>query len=140
MSDDEKKQEVTLIPIKSRNFELTDPSTTKSDQLEMEFDEVKSSLYDIIQKGKMSLDDLHDFAVSAQHPQVWKAYASLVVAITDTHREINSVIANKRDTLVQLNKTNEKLGDIDEPQKVENHQHLHLSSTEFLQMVKKAKE
>lgn len=124
MSEENEKQ-IAVI-------ELSSPAEQNS--YEEEFDELKQSLYDVAMTSKEALAELKSFANAAQHPQVWSALAKLVVAINDTHGKINDVIVNKYES----KKIVETKPASDEPQKLENHNHLHVSSTEFLQMVKKA--
>lgn len=103
-------------------------------QYEADFDEVKQSLYDIVMTSKTSLDELASLAKSSQHPDAFKALAGLVRAINESHATINNVLVNKYESKKIIDKLPA------ETQKLENHNHLHVSSTEFLQMVKKAKE
>ena len=121
-----------LVEKEVKTIELVDPDTTKLEQLELEIEEVKAGLQTIAETGEAAIRELAALAKSSQHPRLYETLAKSIVALNDTHRELNSILRTKKELMNTTIKSDDK---VIENQTVNNN--LYVSSTELLQMIKK---
>lgn len=115
-------------------LQVIDPDTiSKLDQIEMEYDELKTDLIQRTEKYADTIDKLTDFAHQAQHHMVYQALAAIIKADNEAFKEVNAIIRNKQQLLMDSNKLKGPQG----PTPAVTHNHLTLTTTAAIDMIRK---
>lgn len=125
--NDENKPNTFVAVRNNREVELIDPSTTKLEQIESEFEEIKLNLQQLASVGEESAKNLLALAKSSQHHLVFQALAAVLKATTDANKELGVVLEKKKE-LIQGQQINNG------PQVVNNT--LNVTTTEMIDMIK----
>lgn len=123
-----------LVEKEVKTIELIDPDTTKSEQLELEVEEVKAGLQSIAKISEIAIKDLAQLAKSSQHPRLYEALANAIKATNETHRELTNVLRTKAELLEKGSKGESTIVD---NRTVNNN--LYVTSTELLRKLKSEK-
>jgi 5'-3' exonuclease len=100
---------------------------TDSDNLKTDYEYSRKTYYELIQKGKNSLDLMIEVARESEHPRAFEVLATMIKNVSDVN-----------DRLMDLNKKNRDINLKDQPNKpqaqIENQQNnIFLGSTAELQ-------
>lgn len=96
-----------------------------SDNVKTDYDYSRETYYELIEKGKHSLDLMVEVARESEHPRAFEVLATMIKNISDVN-----------DRLMDLNKKNKDINkkDEDKPRQIENQQNnIFLGSTTDLQ-------
>lgn len=116
MPEDKIAESLGLTPIEGE-FERTDnlptnqqPAKTpfQEKQIETDADYVRGNLYDIIDKGTRSMDELLAIADQSQHPRAYEVISTMMKTLVDTNKELLDMHGKKKKLLdTQQQKTTE---------------------------------
>jgi len=98
-----------------------------SDYIKTDYEYSRETYYDLIEKGKSSLETMMEVARESEHPRAFEVLATMIKNVSDVN-----------DRLMDLNKKNRDINLKDQPQKqqaqIENQQNnIFLGSTAELQ-------
>ena len=87
-------------------------------------DQAKQNIKEIINKGKMSFDDLLDVARMSEHPRAYEVAATFLKALVDANRE-----------LVDINVKEQEITKVQDNRQIHNHMYVG-STADLLKMMK----
>jgi len=96
-----------------------------SDNVKTDYDYSRETYYELIEKGKQSLDLMVEVARESEHPRAFEVLATMIKNVSDVN-----------DRLMDLNKKNKDINkkEEDKPKQIENQQNnIFLGSTTDLQ-------
>ena len=132
MDEEGTKGSITdLVVSNKKQIEIIDPETTKTEQLQLELEEVKVGLQNIAAVGEKALGELSELARSSQHPKAYEALSNTIRALNETHKELNNVLANKKILI-----DSEKTGNQSAAETNVTNNTLIMSSSELLKLIK----
>jgi len=132
MDEEGTKGSITdLVVSNKKQIEIIDPETTKTEQLQLELEEVKVGLQNIAAVGEKALSELSELARSSQHPKAYEALSNTIRALNETHKELNNVLANKKILI-----DSEKTGNQSAAETNVTNNTLIMSSSELLKLIK----
>lgn len=137
MPEDKIAESLGLTPIEGE-FERTDnlpskPESVKPNfeqkQIETDADYVRGNLYDLIDKGTRSMDELLAIADQSQHPRAYEVISTMMKTLVDTNKELLDMHGKKKKLIEEQPKDKT-------PETVNNN--LFVGSTkDVLEMIKK---
>jgi len=120
----------------NKPIEVIRVDTTKLEQLENDYDEVKVNLQELSSQTEATIKDLTTFAKSAQHHLVYQALAQMIKSQNETNKELGQILKRKEDLLVQSAKLASSAASQQTPQNVTNN-NLFVTTTEAIDMIKR---
>lgn len=69
----------------------------ESDAIDLDFDEVKENIQDLIAKGKDAIEEVLLIAKQSQHPRAFEVFATLMKALADLNLDLVSLHKKKLD-------------------------------------------
>ena len=137
MRDDIIANTLNLAPIEgeyeSKDLPVIPQKHVSNDikQIETDVDYVRGNLYDMIEHGTRSMDELMSIANQSQHPRAYEVISTMMKTLVDTNKELLDMHEKKRKLLG--NEPEKK------PETVNNN--LFVGSTkDLLEMIKKQNE
>lgn len=74
-----------------------DNSKIDIDQIDDDFDFARKSIYDIIGKGQMAIEDLIDVARSSQHPRAYEVLNNMLKNIVEMNKDLLVIQKQKKE-------------------------------------------
>lgn len=105
MRDDVIANTLNLAPIEgeyeSKDLPAISQKKVSSDikQIETDTDYVRGNLYDMIERGTRSMDELMAIADQSQHPRAYEVISTMMKTLVDTNRELLDMHEKKRKLL-----------------------------------------
>ena len=105
MRDDVIANTLNLAPIEgeyeSKDLPAIPQKKVSSDikQIETDTDYVRGNLYDMIERGTRSMDELMAIADQSQHPRAYEVISTMMKTLVDTNRELLDMHEKKRKLL-----------------------------------------
>lgn len=95
-SDDKTGKDVVVVEDKAQ--EIAEIIEENPDALtEEDFGYIRDNLKDIIDTGKVALEELVEVARQSQHPRAYEVLSTLMKTLTDTNRELLDTHKKKKD-------------------------------------------
>lgn len=135
MSEENTNTVVAIESTDGRSVQLVDPTTSKLEQVELEFEEVKANLLNSANNLEPAIKELIGLAGSARHHLVYAALAKLIEAHNGTHRELTNVLKHKTDLILNQKKENDSVIP-QQPTHVVNNT-LNVTTTDLIDLMKK---
>jgi len=134
MTDETEDNYAVVEGSRNQPIQLVGIDVDKAEQLENDYDEAKANLIALADKNAAAIDDLMEFAKSAQHHLVYVALAAMIKAQNETNKEIGQLNFRKQELLIHQSKINNNAaGPV--AQNVTNN--LYMTSTEAIDLIKR---
>ena len=99
IKDDEEISNTDIVTVSDEETEIVEVVKSGDELTEEDFTYIRDNLKDLIDTGKVAIDELLQVARQSQHPRAYEVLSTLMKTMTDTNKELLDTHKRKGDIL-----------------------------------------